>query len=52
MDRNLNVFFPLADYVLGTRLAEMPAQVATPRSARARARRHSEFGRRMRDEAR
>ncbi len=51
MDRNLNVFFPLADFVLGTRLAEMPAQVDTPPSARERARRHSEFGRRMRGEA-
>jgi hypothetical protein len=52
MDRNLNVFFPLADYVLGTRLAEMPAQVATPPSARERARKHSEFGRRLRGETR
>ena len=51
MDRNLNVLFPLADVVMRTRLAEMPAQAVTPPTARDRARQHSEYGKRMRQRA-
>lgn len=48
MDRNLNVLLPFADLCLGTLVTEMPAAVPTPESARRLARRHSEFGRRIR----
>jgi hypothetical protein len=51
MDRNLNVLLPLADLFLGTLVTEMPAPVPTPEAARKLARRHSEFGRRLRDGA-
>ena len=49
MDRNLNVFLPIADFVLGTLVtrAPVPAPVATPEGARRLARRHSRFGRRL-----
>ncbi len=46
MNRNLNVLVPLADLVLGTLVTKMPEPTATPPSARALARRHSQFGRR------
>jgi hypothetical protein len=51
MDRNLNVLLPLADFVIGTLVTEMPATVATPEGARRLARRHSRFGQRMKDGA-
>jgi hypothetical protein len=47
MNRNLNVLLPLADYVLGTLVTEMPAVGATPKAARQMARRHSRFGREL-----
>lgn len=49
MDRNLNVLLPLADLCLGTLVLESPAVAVTPESARRLARRHSQFGRRLRD---
>jgi hypothetical protein len=49
MDRNLNVLLPLADLCLGTLVTAMPAATPTPDAARKLARRHSAFGRRMRD---
>jgi hypothetical protein len=52
MDRNLNVLLPLADFCLGTLVTEIPAPRPTPEAARRLARRHSEFGRRLRDSAR
>lgn len=51
MDRNLNVLLPLADLCLGTLVTTMPAATPTPAAARNLARRHSKFGRRMRDQA-
>lgn len=50
MDRNLNVLLPLADLFLGTLVTEMPAATPTPEAARRLARRHSRFGRRLRQE--
>ncbi len=49
MDRNLNVLLPLADLFLGTLVTQMPAPAPTPEAARRLARRHSEYGRRLRD---
>jgi hypothetical protein len=49
MDRNLNVLFPLADLILGTLVTEMPVTAETPEAAKRLARRHSRFGRRLRD---
>lgn len=49
MDRNLNVLLPLADLCLGTLVLESPPVPVTPESARRLARRHSAFGRRLRD---
>ena len=51
MDRNLNVLVPIADFFLGTLVTEMPAPTPTPEAARKLARRHSRFGKRMRDGA-
>lgn len=51
MDRNLNVLIPIADLCLGTYVSEMPAPTPTPETARKLARRHSRFGKRLRDEA-
>jgi len=51
MDRNLNVLLPFADLCLGTLVTQMPPAVPTPEAARKLARRHSEFGRRTRDQA-
>ena len=50
MDRNLNVFLPIADFLLGTLVLESPAPATTPEGARKLARRHSRFGKRMRGE--
>jgi hypothetical protein len=52
MDRNLNVLLPLADLCLGSLVTKMPATVPTPAAARTLARRHSEFGKRIKDDAR
>ena len=52
MDRNLNVLLPLADFCLGSLVTKMPAPTPTPEAARKLARRHSDFGRRMRDRER
>jgi hypothetical protein len=49
MDRNLSVLLPLADWCLGTLVLDAPAVATTPESARRLARRHSEFGRRLRE---
>jgi hypothetical protein len=51
MDRNLNVLLPLADLCLGTLVTEMPAATPTSAAARVLARRHSAYGRRLRDGA-
>src|SRR5262249_25230471 len=48
MDRNLNVLIPIADFMLGTLVTEMPPPAVTPEAARRLARRHSEFGERLR----
>jgi hypothetical protein len=50
MGKNFNVVCPLADLMLGTFMLRDPAapQITSP-SARAIARRHSRFGRKMRD---
>ena len=47
MNRNLNVLLPLADWVLGTLVTEMPSPTATPESARKIARKHSRFGKKL-----
>jgi hypothetical protein len=49
MDRNLNVLVPIADLLLGTLVLEAAPSGPTPEAARTLARRHSRFGRRMRD---
>ncbi|MGH7730552.1 MAG: hypothetical protein ACRENJ_04800 [Candidatus Eiseniibacteriota bacterium] len=49
MDRNLNVLLPLADFCLGSLVTEMPEATPTPEAARKLARRHSAFGKRIRD---
>jgi hypothetical protein len=49
MDRNLNVLLPLADRIMGTYVAEMPAAQATPPGARERARQYSHYGKRLRE---
>jgi hypothetical protein len=49
MDRNLNVLLPIADFALGTLVTRMPAAVPTPEAARRLARRHSQFGKRLRE---
>lgn len=49
MDRNLNVLVPIADFLLGTLVRETASSGPTPEAARTLARRHSRFGRRMRD---
>jgi hypothetical protein len=47
-DRNFNVLAPLADIVLGTFTLDMAIPVTTSPKARAIARRHSQFGKRLR----
>jgi hypothetical protein len=49
MDRNLNVLVPIADFLLGTLVLEDAASGPTPEAARTLARRHSRFGRRLRE---
>ena len=51
MDRNLNVLIPIADFLLGTLVTETPQPARTGAGARVLARRHSQFGQRLRDEA-
>jgi hypothetical protein len=52
MGKNFNVVLPLADLLLGTMVLNdpQPARVTEP-AARQVARRHSEWGRRLREEA-
>jgi len=45
MNRNLNVLVPLADFVIGTLVTEVPAAIPTPESARLIARRNSRSNR-------
>ena len=52
MDRNLNVLFPLADFVLRTLVLDKPMPATTPETARTLARRHSRYGRQMRGDTR
>ena len=53
MDRNLNVLLPFADLMLGTLVMEADQPAGTREGARKLARRHSQFGKRLReDEAR
>ena len=52
MDRNLNVLLPIADFVLGTLVTEADSPKATPEGARRLARRHSKFGKRLREKER
>ncbi len=49
MHKNLNVILPLADLVLGTFVKGEPIPATTSPKAREVARRHSSFGRRLRD---
>jgi len=48
MDRNYNVLAPLADLILGTFTLDIAMPATTPPKARALARRHSQFGKRLR----
>jgi len=48
MDRNYNVLAPLADVLLGTFTLDAAMPATTPPKARDLARRHSEFGKRLR----
>ncbi len=45
MNRNLNVLLPLADFVIGTLVTEVPVAVPTPQSAKLIARRNSRSNR-------
>ena len=49
MDRNLNVFLPIADFLLGTLVLETAMPAVTPEGARRLARRHSRSEHRSRD---
>lgn len=49
MDRNLNVLVPIADFLLGTLVLQEVSSGPTPETARTLARRHSRFGRQLRD---
>jgi hypothetical protein len=50
MDRNLNVLFPLADFCLGTLVLQAETPAVTPPNARVLARRHSDYGKKLRAE--
>ena len=50
MDKNLNVLVPIADFLLGSLVLEAPKPAGTPEGARKLARRHSRFGKRLREE--
>ena len=50
MDKNLNVLLPVADFLLGSLVLESPKPVGTPEGARKLARRHSQYGKRLREE--
>ena len=50
MDRNLNVLVPVADFLLGSLVTEAAEPAGTREGAKKLARRHSQFGRRMRGE--
>ena len=49
MDRNYNVLAPFADLVLGTFTLDVAIPATTSPKARALARRHSEYGKRLRE---
>lgn len=50
MDRNLNVLLPVADFLLGSLVTEAAEPAGTHEGAQKLARRHSQFGRRLRME--
>ena len=50
MDRNLNVLLPIGDFLLGSLVLEAAEPAGTREGARKLARRHSRFGRRLREE--
>ena len=50
MARNLNVLVPVADFLLGSLVTEAAEPAGTREGAKKLARRHSQFGRRMRGE--
>jgi sterol desaturase/sphingolipid hydroxylase (fatty acid hydroxylase superfamily) len=50
MDRNLNVLLPVADFLLGSLVTKADEPAGNPEGARKLARRHSQFGRRLRTE--
>ena len=50
MDRNLNVLLPIADFFLGTLVSEAAEPGGTHEGARKLARRHSQFGKRLREQ--
>ena len=50
MDRNLNVLLPIGDFLLGSLVTEAAQPAGTPEGARKLARRHSQFGKRLRGE--
>ena len=50
MDRNLNVLLPLGDFLLGSLVLEAAEPSGTREGARKLARRHSQFGKRLRGE--
>jgi len=49
MDKNLNVLLPVADFLLGSLVLEAPKPAGTPEGARKLARRHSQYGKRLRE---
>ena len=51
MDKNLNVLVPIGDFLLGSLVLEAPKPTGTPEGARKLARRHSQYGKRLREEA-
>jgi sterol desaturase/sphingolipid hydroxylase (fatty acid hydroxylase superfamily) len=51
MNRNLNVLLPIADFCLGTLVLQTAIPATTPEAARKVARRHSRYGKRLRQAA-
>lgn len=49
MDRNLNVLLPIADFLFGSLVTEAERPGGTPEGARKLARRHSRFGKRLKE---
>jgi hypothetical protein len=50
MDRNLNVLLPIGDFLLGSLVTEAAEPAGTHEGARKLARRHSQYGKRLRGE--